>query len=308
MRLKLPWRKQKQLPVPAVCRNCGTFLVSRYCHNCGQYLFDGYNRSIKDIIFSTFDTILAWDSKLLKTLKYLLFFPGKLTKEYLSGKVICYVNPTKLFWFVSILFFTAFTFGIGSDVLEMDLIGSDEKKESLELQTGNNSLNIQINPEKLSEPKENEAENTPLKNQEKPLHLSDILDYIPYAMFLVIPFFALLLQMFFYKGQRFYSGYLIFAFHFHTFIFIFFILLFALGHYFPNFSKITGNLFLFIPPLYFVIALYVVYKPKIGRLIWKVPLIMFLYGLSVIAVLLIFSFLIIRYVHGIDIIESLGVL
>jgi Protein of unknown function (DUF3667). len=306
MRLKLPWRKQKQLPVPAVCRNCGTSLVSRYCHNCGQYLFDGYNRSIKDIIFSAFDTIFAWDSKLFKTLKYLLFFPGKLTKEYLSGKVICYVNPTKLFWFVSILFFTAFTFGIGSDVLEMDLIGSNEKKENLELQTEISPLDIQIDSEKLSEPQENEAENATSENQKKRLQISDILDYIPYAMFLAIPFFALLLQMFFYHGQRYYSGYLIFAFHFHTFIFILFILLFALDHYFPNFSDITGNLFLFIPPLYFVIALYVVYKPKIGRLIWKVPLIMFLYGLSLIVVLLVFSFFIIRYVYGVNVIESLG--
>jgi len=286
MKLKVPWRKRKQLPVPAVCRNCGTTLVSHYCHNCGQYLFAGFNRSVKDIVVNAFDAILAWDSKLFNTLKYLLFYPGKLTKEYLSGKVIRYVHPTKLFWFVSIIFFTVFTLGLEEDVLEKNLMGSNIKEDSFELQI------------------DNETENTLPEKRKDQLHLKDILDYVPYAMFLVIPFFALLLQVFFYKGQRYYSGYLIFAFHFHTFAFILFTLLSVSDHYFPNSGNITDILLLFIPPLYFIIALYVAYKPKIGQLIWKVPLIMLLYGIAVVTILLVFNYFIVRYVHGIHLFEN----
>ncbi|MCD7902058.1 MAG: DUF3667 domain-containing protein [Bacteroides sp.] len=96
--------------MPHVCRNCQTRLVSRYCHNCGQDLFSGTEKTINEIIYNTFDTVFAFDNKILITLKYLFFFPGKLTKNFFEGKVICYVYPAKLFWFATLFFFAMLTF------------------------------------------------------------------------------------------------------------------------------------------------------------------------------------------------------
>ena len=93
-------KRKKKLPVLLVCRNCGVHVYGRYCHVCGQDLFAGRKRSVWDIIFGFFDSILSWDHKLWATLKLLLFFPGKLTKEYTSGHVVRFVHPSKLFWFV----------------------------------------------------------------------------------------------------------------------------------------------------------------------------------------------------------------
>lgn len=318
------WRKRKQYPVPTVCRNCGTKLISRYCHNCGQDLFSGFNRSIRDFIYNTFDTMFAWDNKLFNTLKYLLFVPGKLTKEYLSGKVIRYVHPAKLFWFVSIIFFAVFTFWAGPDVSDQKLFGVDEKgkvespfvgaenvrSENDDKDEGNpnNPGNVGgVNAVELSVGQEDQvfqnAQPDKPKFRKKDITISDILDYVPYAMFLVIPFFAFLLQIFFYGKQRHYASHLIFAFHFHTFVFILFTIVSIVDHYFSAYDTITDKLFLWLPPLYFIIALFVVYRPKIWAIIWKVPLIMFIYFLAVIAVLFTFILLVLRYIHGVNIFD-----
>jgi len=82
-------------------------MIARYCHNCGQDFYAGNEKTVGEIFYNTVDTVFAWDNKILKTLKLLLFFPGKLTKEFFSGRVVQYVYPAKLFWFITILFFAA---------------------------------------------------------------------------------------------------------------------------------------------------------------------------------------------------------
>lgn len=299
-------RRKKRLPVLAVCRNCGTSLVSRYCHNCGQYLFAGFNYSIKDIIYNAFDTIFAWDNKLFRTLKYLLFFPGKLTKEYLSGKVIRYVHPAKLFWFITIIFFAVFTFWAGPDVSDQKLFGTDSKFEEVAEAVKKDNANSEENINQENTSSEEDTDSAKKPERKKDVKLSDILDYIPYGMFLVVPFFAFLLQLFFYGKQHYYAGHLIFAFHFHSFIFLLFTIISLISHYYPPFENIEDKIFLYVPPLYFIIALFVVYRPKIWSVIWKVPFIMFIYLFVIIFVLLAFSFLIVRYVHGVDIFRELS--
>ena len=305
-------KRKKQIPVHAVCRNCGTSLVSRYCHNCGQYLFSGFNRSVKDIIYNAFDSVFAWDNKLFRTLQYLLFFPGKLTKEYISGKVVRYVHPAKLFWFITLIFFMIFTFWMGPDVSKQNLFeinNDDAKKEGLvnfEKIVANSSENSTEISENLIHEANNQSveENAGVEKlrdlKKKNLQLSDILDYLPYAMFVVIPFFALLLQVFFYKKQHFYAGYLIFAFHFHAFIFLLFTILSIFDHYFPDYDSIIGYLLLYIPPIYFIIALWVVFRSNIFKILWKVLLIMFIYGIMILIVLFSFSMLIVKYIYQID--------
>jgi hypothetical protein len=49
--------------------------------------------------------IFHYDSQFLTTLKYLLFRPGFLSREYMAGKRVRYVNPIKLYVFVSFVFF-----------------------------------------------------------------------------------------------------------------------------------------------------------------------------------------------------------
>ena len=78
------------------CTNCGAQLAGRYCHVCGQ-------DSVPD------ETALAswrgqWQ-RLLRTLRALVFAPGRLTQEHLSGGRIRYVPPFTLFLNVVTIFF-----------------------------------------------------------------------------------------------------------------------------------------------------------------------------------------------------------
>jgi hypothetical protein len=70
-----------------------------------------------------------YDGQFWKTIKYLLFKPGKLTNEYLAGKRQQYVVPVKLYIFVS--FITFFLFSL-SQPISTDSVFNDvsAKKEA----------------------------------------------------------------------------------------------------------------------------------------------------------------------------------
>jgi hypothetical protein len=91
-------RKQKN------CLNCGAEVSDRYCPHCGQE-----NLVPKETVFHLVQHFVSdlvhYDSKFLTTLRDLLFRPGFLTLEYLSGKRIRYLNPVRMYIFISFLFF-----------------------------------------------------------------------------------------------------------------------------------------------------------------------------------------------------------
>ncbi|HUQ97417.1 MAG TPA: DUF3667 domain-containing protein [Chitinophagaceae bacterium] len=96
-----PERKEKD------CLNCGTLVQGRFCHVCGQE-----NIETKESFFSLlkhfiFD-ILHFDSKFFETLKDLLFRPGYLSKQYVAGKRMSFLNPIRMYLFTSALFFLVF--------------------------------------------------------------------------------------------------------------------------------------------------------------------------------------------------------
>ncbi|WP_298738843.1 DUF3667 domain-containing protein [uncultured Chitinophaga sp.] len=89
------------------CLNCGTEVPERYCTHCGQenaVPHESFGHLVKHFV----GDVLHYDSQFLTTLKYLLFRPGRLTKEYMAGKRVSYVNPIKLYIFISFMFFLVF--------------------------------------------------------------------------------------------------------------------------------------------------------------------------------------------------------
>ena len=88
------------------CLNCGHpfFGNEKYCPNCGQK-----NKSkkitFKSFLVEVFNGFISWDAKFWKTLITLLTKPGKVSKDYISGKRSRYSNPFQFYLSVSILFF-----------------------------------------------------------------------------------------------------------------------------------------------------------------------------------------------------------
>ena len=101
------FNKKNNKPVLSKCRNCGTETKGPYCHLCGQSLFAG-KEGFTESFFNNALSLYSVDFKIFRTIKLLLFYPGKLTKEYSKGHIIRYEHPFKLFWFVALLFFLFF--------------------------------------------------------------------------------------------------------------------------------------------------------------------------------------------------------
>ena len=88
------------------CLNCKQPLSQRdnFCSNCGQ-VNDLKPLSIKQYLREFLSGFFAFDTRTLNTIIPLLTKPGKVSKEYISGKRMKYVNPFQLYLHTSIIFF-----------------------------------------------------------------------------------------------------------------------------------------------------------------------------------------------------------
>lgn len=86
------------------CLNCGYLVQKRYCSNCGQENTET-RQSFGHLVRHFFEDLTHYDSGFWKTIRYLLFRPAFLTKEFLAGKRIQYVPPVRLYIFISFLCF-----------------------------------------------------------------------------------------------------------------------------------------------------------------------------------------------------------
>jgi hypothetical protein len=95
---------QKKLAGSVNCLNCGTELKGPFCYFCGQpdrNFMRFFPVLIRDLMEDLFDL----DSRFMRTMKPLLFKPGRLTRDYMEGRRFRYAPPMRLYIFSSIVFF-----------------------------------------------------------------------------------------------------------------------------------------------------------------------------------------------------------
>lgn len=88
------------------CQNCRTHISdeANFCSECGQ-VNDTNRLSVKQYFSEYLSGFFNFDNRFLKTVIPLIFKPGFVTKEYIRGKRIKYVNPFQLYLHITILFF-----------------------------------------------------------------------------------------------------------------------------------------------------------------------------------------------------------
>jgi drug/metabolite transporter superfamily protein YnfA len=105
------------------CLNCGTVLRGPFCHYCGQP-DKNFLRFFPVLLRELLEDFLDFDSRFMRTMKPLLFRPGKLTRDYLDGRRFRYTPPLRLYIFSSIAcFFMAAV--IASDSIQIHTNGED---------------------------------------------------------------------------------------------------------------------------------------------------------------------------------------
>ena len=78
------------------CPNCGEARAGNYCSHCGQAA-DAHEPAIGHFFHEVTHEFLHVDGKIFRTIKALLFEPGRLTGEYWAGQIVSRVRPVRLF-------------------------------------------------------------------------------------------------------------------------------------------------------------------------------------------------------------------
>jgi hypothetical protein len=217
-----------------ICANCCARLTGEYCAQCGQHSAD-VRVSIGTLAHDFLSEHLGLDTKVARTLWRLVRFPGGLTVDYLAGRRNRYVLPLKLYLSASVLFFLLVA-ARGSDFLavakmtETDRASLDSLKTEL---TGPRADTLHARapvdsqgrraPASLKDVVVRRAEEK-FKGQSAQ-QVGTFLNegfkkYLPNMIFAMLPVFALILYLLYIRSGRFYAEHLIFAFHFHAFVFV----------------------------------------------------------------------------------------
>jgi hypothetical protein len=98
------------------CLNCGDTTRGRYCPECGQAKRE-IVVSVRAMVFDVLEDQLVLNKALPRTLLYLLFRPGRLTIEYINGRIVRYIAPFRLYLVTSVVFFLLLSF-VGLQMLE----------------------------------------------------------------------------------------------------------------------------------------------------------------------------------------------
>lgn len=90
---------------PLHCPSCGKKFEGPFCYACGEKQTSPKDYTVKKYATQAVDMFTHFDGKFFKTIKYLLFFPGKLTEENLAGRKVALMKPVQLFVLISLVYF-----------------------------------------------------------------------------------------------------------------------------------------------------------------------------------------------------------
>jgi hypothetical protein len=208
---------------PETCLNCGEPLHGRYCSSCGQAVVEP-NQPLRQVLAAWFGALIAFDSRIIRTLKPLVIKPGFLTLEYFAGRRANYVAPFKLYIFFSCVMFLAIAMtdyqvvtvqrGDSGKVVAPIHIDLDEKEGQ--------QADPEAEPGNAGEPSmwsDMLAALDEAAQDEKALS-ADVIAQLPKALFFLVPAFALMLRLLYRKGPHRYVRHLVFALNLHSLAFL----------------------------------------------------------------------------------------
>jgi hypothetical protein len=248
-----PARTARIAPTPT-CRNCGAPISGEYCAACGQETRVQLPTA-RVFLREAAGRYVALDGRLWRTLATLLFRPGLLTRAYLLGRRRRYIRPARLFLVLSLALFASIRlFGSAPLLLdhEPEVQGSAKPsaksapKPAVQFDKGETGGDFQVSDFLLHVDRDlnlniPNAESRWARELNKRLEHYNRLDrqekseqiflgaarYGPYAMFVLMPAFALLQMVaYFGRSRRYpdrpkrYAEHLVFAANLHAFVFL----------------------------------------------------------------------------------------
>lgn len=225
----------------SVCLNCDTPLHGPYCHACGQK--DQEKRlPLGHLLHEMAHELWHLDAKVWHTLRDLALRPGDLSQQYLAGRRTRRVPPFRLYLILTFLFFLLVSFG-DPKAITFTKGGKPGTQDTVKTPSGQPVAKESAPSSGLDrflERGAKRANENPAKAQQTLFH------NFPRALFLLLPLFALLLQLCFLDKRRYFVEHVTFSLHEHAYAFLVFILMWGLS-WLPGSPWLTIPLFLTIP-------------------------------------------------------------
>jgi hypothetical protein len=198
-----PWRFSREGERLADhCLDCGAMLTGPYCAACGQKA-EPEHRSLWQLVKDAVGPAVLLESKLWRTLLTLVFRPGELSEAYVEGKRSRYIRPLRLYFWVSVLFFTAFALR-PAQTIKVEVGKGDE-------------IHLSHAPALLKKLRDR-ADAISGPGAARDQFRQHFVNRLPKAAFFLVPFSALLLKLFWWR--RAYVEHLVLALHGHTVLFL----------------------------------------------------------------------------------------
>ena len=279
------------------CKNCDSNFKNNYCSICGQKSSELL--TVKEIVKEFFENVLSLDSKVFVTLKLLIIKPGFLTLEYWNGKKAQYLQPFRLYLFLSVLYFLLTPMIKEGHYISSKEISIDKKSGAL--------ISITENTEDrvdgiiwINFSKEEIESNMLVKYFHTGLLIADKRDMtvqgilfssLPSSMFILMPFMAVIFfQLLYRKKDLFYSQHLITVIHLHSFAY----LIFTLSNVFIAFLQgIWSYIGLFsncVFLIYVFMMMKKIYKNSLIKTFLKFNILLVVYSITlIVTMVLVFS-------------------
>ncbi len=196
------------------CRNCGAPAGGNFCASCGQDT-KPHPPTAREFLHEFIGHYVALEGALWTTLKKLAV-PGALTLEYLAGRKRRYIHPLRLYLTASVVFFLVAKVlvpevqpvAIGSRSATATAVG-----DGFQCARGRSDLQ---GPREAPERALRRHDAAPRRPTMRP---SASCRSFPYAMFLLVPVFALITRAAYWNRPFNFGEHLVFALHLHAFMF-----------------------------------------------------------------------------------------
>lgn len=277
------------------CLNCRSVIrrADVYCYKCGQKNIPPV-LPVKEFFHNFLEDYFTFDSKVFRSTVWLMTRPGYLTKQYIEGRRANYIPPVRVLLFISVFFF------LYEGCSSNESVGSSLKNEPVSEDTSVTDVGLVrlegssfdgfmgvCDPASVKtdsarkaflsqDPDEFIARCHPDANRISKIAYSKVFKLAASngnsfgellfnasskVIFLLVPLFALLLKLFYFRRKRYYFEHFVFSLHFHAFLFLSMLILSITG---DIISEAWSDLiwFLFVPGilLYYVLALKYVYR------------------------------------------------
>lgn len=280
------------------CLNCGHPAPDPFCSHCGQSTRD-IRVSFRSLMMDFLGDTLTFDSKLFRTLAPMFFEPGELTAAFMRGQRIRFVPPLRLFIFTSLVFLITVHYAMPINRTSQPLPSEDRTTaEASTTDDSDNDAPPSTNRSDFSfdfgdgEPtnwfskrieeagRRQEARFNELGRQEAVrLFVNQIFRVLSKALLVLLPIFALFLKLIYVRRDPYYLDHLIFAFHYHSFVFCLITLLIWFNLMFDGAFVIVVTVLnaLVVPQLYMIISLRRIHQQSLLKTGLKYAIITLLY-------------------------------